>query len=126
VGKARHILIVEDDPDLRRLWRLALSLEGFDVTEASDGVDALRIIEENRPDLVVLDLGLPRLSGLSVRQEIAAHAVTSDLPIVVVTASDENLDHLAVPCVLRKPLTPDQLVYTVRLCLKAGAPGIGS
>jgi DNA-binding response OmpR family regulator len=126
VGKPRHILIVEDDPDLRRLWRLALTLEGFDVTEAADGLDALRLIEEDPPALLVLDLGLPRLSGQAVRQEIAAHAVTRDLPIIVVTGSGEDLDHLSVPCVLRKPFSPEHLVQTVRSCIRTGAPGIGS
>jgi DNA-binding response OmpR family regulator len=126
VSNTRHILIVEDDPDLRRMWRLALTLEGFEVSEAEDGLDALRLVEERPPDLIVLDLGLPRLSGLSVQQEIAAHVVTRDLPVVIVTASEEELGHVPVPCILRKPVTPDQLVQAVRKCLHAAAPGLGS
>jgi DNA-binding response OmpR family regulator len=120
------ILLVEDDAPLRRVWRVALSFEGFEVEEAGDGVEALRRIEQRPPDLVVLDLGLPRLGGLSVQQEIAAHAVTRHIPVVVVTGSSDALTGLNVQCVLRKPFTPEQLVHAVRNCLQAGAPGLSS
>jgi CheY-like chemotaxis protein len=53
-----------------------------------------------------------------VHQEVAAHAHTRQIPVVIVTGSDMNLDHLQVPCVLRKPVDPERLVSTVRECLK--------
>ena len=121
VGNRQVILIVEDDADLRRVWRLALQLEGFEVEEAGDGIMALRRLDNHPPDLVVLDLGLPALGGLSVQQEIAAHAVTRDIPVVIVTGSPDDLSNVDVRCVLRKPIGPDQLVMTVRRCLQAGA-----
>jgi len=117
VTKLRVILIVEDDTELRRMWRIALSVEGFEVEEAGDGIEALQRLEQRSPDLIVLDLGLPRLSGLSVQQEIAAHAVTRQIPIVIVTGSTMELGHLDVPCVLRKPVTPEELVAAVESCL---------
>jgi two-component system response regulator MprA len=126
VSKRRVILIVEDDVDLRRTWRLALQLEGFEVDEAGDGIAALRRLEERRPDLVVLDLGLPALGGLSVQQEIAAQAMTMVIPIVIVTGSPEDLSHVDVSCVLRKPVTLDELVNTVRRCLGSGASSVVS
>jgi chemosensory pili system protein ChpA (sensor histidine kinase/response regulator) len=121
VSNQRLVLIVDDDVDLRRVWKLALNLEGFDVEEAGDGLEALRRIEERLPDLVVLDLGLPMLGGLSVQQEIAAHAVTRSIPIVIVTGSLDDLSGVAVPCILRKPITADELVHAVRACLHSGA-----
>ena len=124
VSKRQTILIVEDDADLRRVWRLALQLEGYDVEEAGDGIAALRHLDNHPPDLVVLDLGLPALDGLSVQQEIAAHAVTRAIPIVIVTGSGRDLSHVDVNCVLRKPIGPDQLVETVRRCMASGAPGV--
>jgi len=120
VQKKKVILIVEDDTDLRRLYRLTLAIDGFDVQEAADGIEALGVLEQQKPDLVLLDLELPRLGGLSVQQEIAAHAVTQPIPVVIVTALEIDLAHLEVPCVLRKPVTPEQLVMTVRNCLSAG------
>lgn len=118
------ILIVEDDDDLRRLYRTAVTLAGYEVEEAADGFDALRRIEVRRPDLVVLDIGLPALNGVAVQQEIAAHAYTRQIPVVIVTGSAMKLDHLDVRCVLRKPVEPDELVTTIRSCLAAGAPDV--
>ena len=123
---AKRILVVEDDADLRRMFRTALSLSGFEVEEAGDGVDALRLIENRIPDLIVLDLVLRSLDGVSVRQELAAQAVTRHIPVVIVTGSSIDTDSLAVACVLRKPVMPDELVRTVRHCIKSGAAASGA
>jgi CheY-like chemotaxis protein len=122
----RTILVVEDDTGLRRLYRSALTLEGYTVMEAADGMQALRLLDESTPDLVILDLGLPLIGGLVVQQEIAAHAHTRNIPVVIVTGSLMNLDHLDVPCVLRKPVEPDELLRAVEKCLSDGAPGVGA
>lgn len=111
------ILLVEDDVDLRRLYRLTLTFEGFDVREAGDGFEALRQVDEQPPDLIVLDIDLPFLSGLTVQQEVAARALTRRLPVVIVTGSEMELGQVDVPCLLRKPVTPERLVQTVRSCL---------
>jgi DNA-binding response OmpR family regulator len=125
VGR-QTVLVVEDDPSLRHMYRTVLGLEGFSVIEAEDGLHALHQLDQHPPDVVILDLMLPTLSGLVVQQEIAAHAHTRNIPVVIVTGSDMNLDGVAVPCVLRKPVSPDKLVDTVRACLQSGAPPVGS
>ena len=122
----KRILIVEDDAGTRRMFRTVLSMEGYDVEEAGDGVDALRLVENRLPDLIVLDLVLRSLDGLSVQQEIASRAQTRDIPIVIVTGSSIDTSSLPVACVLRKPVTPDDLVKTVRHCLTSGAPPAGA
>ncbi|MEX1128720.1 MAG: response regulator [Vicinamibacterales bacterium] len=114
---------MEDDEDLRHLFRTALALAGYDVVEARDGLEALRWIDQSPPDLVILDLLLPRISGLVVQQEIAAQVVTRQIPIVVVTGSTLSADGLDVACFLRKPISPDQLIEAVRSCLSSGAKG---
>jgi CheY-like chemotaxis protein len=124
--RAKRILIVEDDADLRRLFRTALSLAGYSVEEAGDGLEALQLVENQPPDLVVLDLILRSLDGMSVQQELAARTLTSRIPVVIVTGSDLDLSALSVACVLRKPVTPDDLVHTVQRCLRAGAPAAGA
>ena len=124
MSRKETILIVEDDADLRRFWRHTLAMEGYDVLEAGDGLEALASLEQRTPDLLILDLGLPRLGGMSVQQEIAARA--PHIPVVIVTGSTADLTDLNVPCLLRKPVTTDELVRTVRSCLSAGAPGVGS
>ena len=97
----QRVLIVEDDADLRRIYRTALQFGGFEVLESADGIHALHLVEQRPPDLVVLDLILPTISGHIVQQEIAAEPHTRDIPIVIVTGSSENLNNLDVPCILR-------------------------
>ena len=112
------ILIVEDHGDLRRLFCLALQLEGFRVLEAADGYDALLKLDTHYVDLVVLDLYLPRIAGFVVHQEIRGRAAYAHTPIVIVTSSSEDLSHLHVACVLRKPILASRLVEKIRECLR--------
>ena len=118
--RRQTILVVEDDEDLRRLYRTALTLSGYDVFEAGDGLEALQRIDHSPPDLVILDLLLPRMSGLVVQREIAAQAVTRQIPIVVITGSSIDAGEVDVACFLRKPVSPDRLVDAVRNCLASG------
>jgi DNA-binding response OmpR family regulator len=119
------VLIVEDDLLLSQLYKTALGLAGYTVRQATDGLHALREIDADPPALIVLDLSLPIVDGFAVRQEVAAHAHTRDIPIVIVTGSTQDLAALDVPCVLRKPVSPDDLVEAVRKCMASGAPGVG-
>lgn len=124
--RQKRVLIVEDDADLRRMFRTSLALAGYDVDEAGDGVDALRIVEDRLPDLIVLDLVLRALDGISVQQELAARAITRQIPIVIVTGSTIATHGLPVACVLKKPVMPDELVRTVQQCMAHGAPASGA
>jgi DNA-binding response OmpR family regulator len=112
------VLIVEDDPELRTLYRTALSLAGYAVEVVGDGVGALRHIDTDPPDIVVLDMGLPRLGGRDVRTEIGSHAETASIPIVVVTGDARGLNTNDYACVLQKPIDLDTLVRTVERCLR--------
>jgi two-component system phosphate regulon response regulator PhoB len=112
------VLVIEDDAALRVLYRTALLLEGYAVITAADGVDGLHHIQQNAPAAVVLDLGLPRLSGHDVRREIAAHADTAHIPIIVVTGESTAVDPADFSCVLRKPFDVEDLVDAVRKCLR--------
>jgi CheY-like chemotaxis protein len=94
-------------------------ISGYTVVAVEDGLDALRHVETDAPDLVILDIELPRLSGRDVQQELAAHAATRNIPIVVVTGSETAaLDPRAFFCILRKPVTADRLVAIVKNCMK--------
>lgn len=115
------VLVVEDDSTLRQLYRSALTLAGYIVVAVEDGVEALRHVEADVPGLVVLDLGLPRLSGLDVQRELAAHIETHDIPIVVVTGDPGDLNPADFACVLRKPIDPQDLLMAVQKCLRRHA-----
>jgi CheY-like chemotaxis protein len=119
------VLIVDDDPDVRRVFRTALSFTGYWVQEAGDVLSAVRLLDINPPDLVILDLGLPFISGHAVREEIAAHAHTRHIPIIVVTGSSMEAP-AGVACVLRKPVSPDELIAAVQRCLTSRVPPLES
>lgn len=110
---AFKVLLVENDPDLRRQYRTALMLAGFQVVDAVDGLDGLRHLENDPPDLIVLEIVLPDISGIALAQEAAAHVHTRGIPIVAVTRSAMDLKSVPVTSVLRKPVTPEQLVMAV-------------
>jgi DNA-binding response OmpR family regulator len=112
------ILIVEDHGDLRRIFATALFVAGFDVLQASDGWMALNLLESDVPDLIVLDLFLPTISGFVVHEELTARSDLRHIPVVVVTAATPGQTKgLKAPCILYKPVMPDELVATVRTCL---------
>jgi two-component system, OmpR family, phosphate regulon response regulator PhoB len=117
VTSAKTILVVEDDPALRRLFTTALGQAGYEVLEAPNGYEAMHLVDRRRPDLIVLDLLLPGFGGLGVQKELGQRAISKDIPIVIVTGSIRNLEDVPVACVLRKPVDPDALVETVRKCL---------
>jgi CheY-like chemotaxis protein len=105
------------------MFRMVLTVAGYEVEEAGDGIEALQLVENHPPDLVVLDLMLRALDGVSVQQELAARAITRHIPIVIITGSTLDVSGLDVACVLRKPVLPDDLLKTVAACLVSGAPG---
>ena len=118
LGKSTTVLLVEDDPALRSLYRATLQLEGFVVVAVEDGVDALRHLEAAPPAAVVLDLDLPRLGGLDVSRELKGRDDTREVPIIIVTGTDtSDLDPRDYACILRKPLDPETIVTAVRRCL---------
>ena len=119
MAKAVNVLIVEDDPSLRSLYRALLQLEGYTVVAVEDGIDALRHIELNTPAALVLDLGLPRLGGRDVQREITGRMELRGIPIIVVTGEPtDDLDPNDYVCILRKPLEPQALISAVRNCLR--------
>ena len=110
------VLVVEDNADLRTVFRVALTIAGFAVREAYDGYQALVAIEEQPPAAIVLDLGLPRVSGFSVLEELQARPDMPHPAIVVVTGLD-GVDHLNAT-VLRKPVEPARLIAALKTVLR--------
>jgi twitching motility two-component system response regulator PilH len=107
------VLVVDDDRDIREMYTSALRMAGFDVRAAMDGMIALRQIEHQRPDVVVLDLDLPLINGIAVHGELESNVETHALPVVIVTGTEMNSPFPAY-ATLRKPLDPDVLVGVVR------------
>jgi CheY-like chemotaxis protein len=125
-AKARHehatILLVEDEEPLRRVLRELLEREGFTVIEASDGVVALDEVDRGAPDIVVLDLNLPRLDGYGVLSHLRARPATSGLPVIVLTAKGDEDSEVRVfeygaSDFLTKPFRPRALSARINALL---------
>jgi DNA-binding response OmpR family regulator len=114
------ILVVEDDPKIAQLVRAYLEREGFRVASASDGVAALAAVREQRPRLIVLDLMLPELDGLSVARRVREE---SDVPILMLSARGSVADRVhgiaeGADDYLPKPFSPAELVVRVKAILR--------
>jgi DNA-binding response OmpR family regulator len=108
----RRILVIEDDPAVATMYQAALSFAGFDAAVVGDGLTALEEIDEEHPDLVVLDLHLPHLDGATILRELAITPDTRYIPVIVVTGDhDDQLPE--AQAVLRKPCDPALLVAAV-------------
>lgn len=118
-----RILVVEDEPDIAALLAYHLTREGFRVRTAAGGPEALEALSRERPDLLVLDLMLPGLSGYDVLAELKRQPETADLPVVVLTAMREEADRirgleLGADDYVTKPFSPQELVLRVAAVLR--------
>ena len=121
------VLVVDDVEDIRDLVTIVLRFEGYRVTAAEDGVDALRQVALDPPDLILLDLTMPEMSGFAVLAELKRSDATSAIPVVVVSGrtDDAALDgSLAAGAagVILKPYDPVALVECVAGVLRQGHP----
>jgi two-component system alkaline phosphatase synthesis response regulator PhoP len=118
-----HILVVEDEEDILELLRYNLMKEGYRVTGVLTGEEGLRAARSQPPDLIVLDLMLPGIDGLSVCRELKMDARTRDLPIIILTAKGEEADivaglELGADDYVTKPFSPRVLLARLRAVLR--------
>ena len=121
-----HVLVVDDEPMVREVVTRYLEQEGYTVTGAADGASALRLVERQVVDLVVLDLMLPEIDGLSVLRELRQGGA---IPVIVLTARGEEGDRihgleLGADDYVVKPFSPRELVARVASVLRRSAPAV--
>ncbi len=124
---AATVLVVEDERKLRDLVRSYLERAGFTVLSTGSGAEAITMAVTAAPDLVVLDLGLPDVSGETVARELRADSVTATTPILMLTAKSAEEDRvrgleLGADDYVTKPFSPRELVLRVRAILRRGGP----
>jgi CheY-like chemotaxis protein len=113
-----RVLVVDDEPDVLLLCRLNLQQRGHELLEAADGSTALEIARDRHPDVIVLDLMLPGISGYDVLEALQRDAETTDIPVLVLTAkslrADRERSHgLGASAFLTKPFLPNELCEMV-------------
>jgi two-component system OmpR family response regulator len=127
-----RLLVVDDEPSIRELLTASLRFAGFEVFGAEDGAEALRLAEQHRPDLVVLDVMLPDLDGFTVTRKLRERG--REMPVLFLTARDETLDKVAGLTVggddyVTKPFSLEEVVARIRAVLRrtgvGGTPDTG-
>lgn len=119
------VLVVDDSPVIRDLIAVNLELEGFEVVVAGDGEEALMCVAERRPDVITLDVVMPRLDGFETAARLRADPKYSDIPLILVTARAAAADlvrgeELDVDGYLTKPFEPAELVSLVNRLARDG------
>ena len=112
-SRRKIVLIVEDDPDSQIQLAELLTDDGFRVLVASNGQEALTVLEQVRPHLILLDLMLPIVSGWEVMAALAADPDLAGIPVVVLSAYGAQMPR-GVACVLSKPISLDQVLAAIR------------
>jgi two-component system response regulator RegX3 len=122
------VLVVEDEPPLQKLLAYNLEAAGFETAQAFDGEEAVTLIEERPPDLLILDWMLPQLSGIELCRRLRRRPETAHLPIIMLTARGEEHDRLrgletGANDFVTKPFSPAELIARVRAVLRRGGEG---
>ena len=117
-----NILVVDDDPAVQRMLVLAMENEGYRATGADDGLQALRCVQEDPPDLAILDVMLPGMDGLEVCHRLKSDHLTSDIPVLIYSAKGSEADILEADKAgaddyLVKPADLDYLLEVVHFLL---------
>ncbi|WP_025899457.1 phosphate regulon transcriptional regulator PhoB [Sneathiella glossodoripedis] len=125
-----NILIVEDEPSMVELLRYNLESEGFQVSSASDGEEAMLSIQEQTPDMVLLDWMLPKLSGIEICRRIRRDQDFRNLPVIMITARAEETDRVrgldvGADDYVSKPFSPAELMARIRAVLRRHNPNLG-
>jgi two-component system, OmpR family, response regulator VicR len=118
-SNTKVILCIDDEQEMIDLIRLILSRRGFDVRGANNGEEGLKIIHQEHPDLVLVDLMMPDMDGWEVYQHMKADETTKNIPVIVVTARAQSIDkvlglHIAkVDDYIAKPFSPQELLNSI-------------
>ncbi len=128
---AKKILVVDDERHIVRLVQVNLDRAGYEVAVAYDGIEALKKVSEDKPDMVILDVMMPRMDGFEVLKKLQADEATKDIPVIMLTAKAQDADIFkgwssGVSSYLTKPFNPRELLtFVERIFQSIEEPGTG-
>lgn len=122
----KKILVVDDSPTVRKLLGYVLRLKNYDVEEAEDGMDAMEKLSESEVDLVIVDLNMPNMDGISFVKSLRNSYYNLDLPVIMLTTTNdaevrEEAYGAGINMFLTKPVQPEILLYKIDSLLGGGA-----
>jgi CheY-like chemotaxis protein len=126
-GRAVTVLVVDDYADARTVWAEYLHLAGFAVLTAADGPEALATVQATPPDVILLDLEMPGMSGLDVAAELKANPDTRQIPLIATTGHSlathgEKATKAGFACLLVKPCEPNDVIAEIRRLVATAPP----
>ncbi len=121
-GSRPVVLVAEDDPDILQLVAFRLERAGYEVIQATDGEEALRLVTERQPDLAVLDVMMPKVTGYDVTRQIRENQATTQIPVILLTARVQEADvargfEAGADDYIKKPFSPQELRSRVQAIL---------
>jgi len=124
VASRRLVMVVDDSLTVRKFTTRLLTREGFEVVTARDGIDALKLLSEHTPDVILLDIEMPRMDGFEFAKTIKGNAKTASIPIIMITSrtADKHRNRaaeLGVDRFLGKPYQEDELLGSLRELMQA-------
>ncbi len=116
---AKKILVVDDEPHIVRLVEVNLQRAGYDVVQAMDGIEALEQVKAEKPEMIILDVMMPRMDGFTVLKHLKADPETQEIPVIMLTAKAQDADifkgwQSGVDSYLTKPFNPMELLTFVK------------
>jgi two-component system alkaline phosphatase synthesis response regulator PhoP len=122
-GKMAKIMIVDDDNDIIQFTERTLKRAGYQTCVAEDGQKALELLQEEKPDLILMDMMMPRMDGVKAIEELQKNKLTRDIPIIMISGWTKEMDLMKGLLVgpvgyIEKPLSPKKLLYQIEAQLK--------
>jgi two-component system cell cycle response regulator DivK len=117
-GARQRVLVADDNPDLRQLWRAYLTVSGFDVSEAANGAEAVAKAARELPAAILMDFSMPAMDGAAAARALKADPRTAGIPVIGLTAHGTRANAHDFPAVcetvLEKPLNPEAVIAALR------------
>jgi DNA-binding response OmpR family regulator len=126
---SKKVLVVDDEDTIRKFLKIHLLKDGYDVKEAADGEEAIDQLKRDRFDLMICDLMMPKKNGWEVIREVRSHSTTKGLPVIILTAKNEDEDMFkgysaGANYYITKPFTKSQLFFAINLIFDKKTSGI--